>query len=148
MCRHKGSSLNLTERKVNQGTRSEAERPPQGLALAAKEGTLAVYPESPCGPSEVTCSSGSAAKKVLREPARGEALPCDLCVEGSGSPCEGSQTPRPSVAGHLHFWLETLRGEPKGHRSPRGPAGQGGSEPVGRVRGHLAVQAGAWAHPA
>ena len=35
------------------------------------------------------------------------------------------------MAGNLHFSPETLRGKPKVARSPRGPAGQGGSERVG-----------------
>ncbi|CAI9152676.1 unnamed protein product [Rangifer tarandus platyrhynchus] len=34
--------------------------------------------------------------------------------------------------GDLHFWPERLRGEPKAASNPRGPAGQGGSEQVGR----------------
>ncbi|KAI4580410.1 hypothetical protein MJT46_001778 [Ovis ammon polii x Ovis aries] len=55
------------------------------------------------GASEVTCSSGSAAKKVLREPARGEALPCDLCVEGSGSPCERASDPQTVCGRTLAF---------------------------------------------
>ena len=86
-----------------------------------------------CGLAGVTCSSGSVEKKVLWEPARGEVLPATSCVCRAAGP-RVSELPDPQTfcGRKLHFWPEALRSEPKAASSPRGPAGRGGSEQVGR----------------
>lgn len=56
------------------------------------------------------------------------------CVCRAAGPCVSElQDPQTFCGwGDLHFWPERLRGEPKAASNPRGPAGQGGSEQVGR----------------